>query len=234
MSFEGQNHNIARVLSTLKAYKGLDEDVLDHISPLFHSKKIEKDQIILSSGDDSTEVYFIVSGLVRATMYTPSGREVSYQDIYPGDMFGEMTAIDKMYRSTHVIAIEDTVLLSLSSKSFIDVISTYPSVGLATLFKITKVNRFLCERIYEFSALDVNHRIRAELIRLSGDLSPDSNGEVTIANMPKHQELSNRLATHREAVTRELNHLEKEGIVKKGKNKELIVDIQRLQLMVWS
>ena len=71
-------------------------------------------------------------------------------------------------------------------------------------------------------------------MRLSEDLSPDSNGEVTIANMPKHQELSNRLATHREAVTRELNHLEKEGIIKKGKNKELIVDIQRLQLMVWS
>ncbi len=231
---DGQKTGILNSLSNLAAFQLLDDDVLSRISPLFHSRKVEADQIILSSGDDSTEVYFIVSGTVRATMYTPSGREVSYQDIHAGDMFGEMTAIDQMYRSTHVIAIEDTVLLRLTSKSFIDIISTYPSVGLATLKKVTQVNRFLCERIYEFSALDVNHRIRAELIRLARDISSNSNGEVTITNMPTHQELANRLATHREAVTRELNNLEKSKVIKKGKNKTLILDIQKLQSMVWS
>jgi CRP/FNR family cyclic AMP-dependent transcriptional regulator len=234
MSFRGQNDNIASMLSTINAFNSLSDNVLVEISPLLIKKIIDAPGIILSSGDNSTEVYFIVSGLVRATMYSPSGREVSYQDIYPGDMFGEMTAIDQMCRSTHVIAIEDTVLLRLSSKNFIDLISTYPSVGLATLVKITKVNRFLCERIYEFSALDVNHRIRAELIRLAKGISPNSQGEVTIENMPKHQELANRLATHREAVTRELNRLEKDGVIKKNKSKGLILDIQKLESMVWS
>ncbi len=234
MSFSGQNHNIASMLSTIKAFKDLGDNVLHEISPLFLKKKIGAAGMILSSGETSTEVYFIVSGTVRATMYTPSGREVSYQDIYPGDMFGEMTAIDQMYRSTHVIAIEDTVLLRLTSKSFIDIISSYPSVGLSTLKKVTQVNRFLCERIYEFSALDVNHRIRAELIRLVRDISPDSRGEVTINNLPTHQELANRLATHREAVTRELNHLEKNEVIKKGGNRTLVLDIQKLQSIVWS
>ena len=234
MSSIGQNNNTVSLLSKITAFKELDADVLNDISPLFITKKVEAPKIILSSGDDSADVYFIVSGTVRATMYTPSGREVSYQDIYAGNMFGEMAAIDQMQRSTHVVAIESTVLLRLTSKNFMDIISTYPSVGLATLHKVTQVNRFLCERIYEFSALDVNHRIRAELIRLAKDVSPNSNGEVTIVNMPIHQELANRLATHREAVTRELNRLEKEAIIKKGKNKDLIVDIQRLQSMVWS
>ncbi|MCP4433656.1 MAG: Crp/Fnr family transcriptional regulator, partial [Gammaproteobacteria bacterium] len=176
----------------------------------------------------------IASGAVRATMYTPSGREVSYQDIHAGNMFGEMAAIDLMQRSTHVVAIENTVLLRLTSKNFLDIISTYPSVGLATLHKITKINRFLCERVYEFNALDVNHRIRSELIRLAKSIRPDRNDEVTIPNMLTHQELANRLATHREAVTRELNYLEKNDVVKKGKNKTLVLDIQKLQSMVWS
>ena len=234
MSLDSKNNNTMSLLSNLNAFKELDDNVLNDISPLFTIKKIEAPKIILSSGDSSTDVYFIVSGTVRATMYTTSGREVSYQDIHAGNMFGEMAAIDQMQRSTHVVAIEETVLLRLTSKNFIDIISTYPSVGLATLHKVTQVNRFLCERIYEFSALDVNHRIRAELMRLAKDVSPNSNGEVTIVNMPIHQELANRLATHREAVTRELNRLEKEAIIKKGKNKGLIVDIQRLQSMVWS
>jgi len=232
MSFDGQNNNIASLLSRLTAFKDLDNEVLNQIAPLFHSKKIERDQIILSGGDESTEVYFIVAGTVRATLYTPSGREVSYQDIYPGDMFGEMTAIDQMYRSTHVIAKDTAVLLRLSSKNFIDIISTYPSVGLATLHKITKVNRFLCERIYEFSALDVNHRVRAELIRLARDFGQSSDEEVIITNMPIHQELANRLATHREAVTRELNRLEKDGLIKKNKSDLHILDYQKLQSMV--
>jgi len=227
-------NNTVSLLSKINAFKDLDDNILSDISPLFTTKKVEAPKIILSSGDNSTEVYFIVSGLVRATMYTPSGREVSYQDIYAGNMFGEMAAIDQMNRSTHVIAIEDTALLKLSSKSFIDIISTYPSVGLATLYKITKVNRFLCERIYEFSALDVNHRIRAELMRLAKGISPNSSGEVTIVNMPIHQELANRLATHREAVTRELNRLENENVIKKDKAKSIILNVEKLQLMVWS
>ncbi len=233
MSSTAQN-NTVRLLRNLDAFKELDDNVLNDISPLFITKKVEAPKIILSSGDDSTDVYFIVSGSVRATMYTASGREVSYQDIHAGNMFGEMAAIDQMQRSTHVVAIENTVLLRLSSKNFLNIISTHPSVGLATLHKVTQVNRFLCERIYEFSALDVNHRIRAELIRLAKDISPNGNGEVIIDNMPKHQELANRLATHREAVTRELNHLEKNDVIKKGGNKTLILDIQKLQEMVWS
>ena len=234
MIFKGQLENTAKMLSTIKAFNGLDEEVLDRISPLFTRKIIEPPKIILSSGDDSTDVYFIVSGTVRATMYTPSGREVSYQDIHAGNMFGEMAAIDQMQRSTHVVAIENTVLLRLSRNHFIDIISAHPSVGLATLHKVTNVNRFLCERIYEFSALDVNHRIRAELIRLAKDLVADSNGLVTIHNMPTHQELANRLATHREAVTRELNNLEKNSVITKSRNKTLILDKEKLESMVWS
>ena len=234
MSFDIQNNNMAVVLRTIKAFSGLSDDVLEEISPLFVTKKVRPPKIIIASGDDSTDVYFIVSGSVRATMYTPSGREVSYQDIHAGNMFGEMAAIDQMQRSTHVVAIEDTVLLRLSRNHFIDIISAHPSVGLATLHKVTNVNRFLCERIYEFSALDVNHRIRAELIRLAKDLVADSNGLVTIHNMPTHQELANRLATHREAVTRELNNLEKNSVITKSRNKTLILDKEKLESMVWS
>ena len=232
MSFDIQSNRVASLLGRITAFKELNADVLDRVSPLFHSKKFDANQIILSSGEDSTEVYFIVSGLVRATMYTPSGREVSYQDIPAGSMFGEMAAIDGMHRSTGVIAIEGTHLLVLSSKNFIDLISKYPSIGLATLYKITKVNRFLCERIYEFSALDVNHRVRAELLRLAEDTGADGGDMVAIPNMPTHQELANRLATHREAVTRELNSLEKIGVFKKSKRSMALLNVRELQLMI--
>jgi CRP/FNR family cyclic AMP-dependent transcriptional regulator len=234
MSFDGQNNKTASFLGALNAFKELDDTVLNEISPLFITRKVEAPKIILSSGDNCTDVYFIASGTVRATLYTPSGREVSYQDIQTGDMFGEMTAIDQMSRSTHVIAIEDSILLRLTSKNFIDIISTYPTVGLATLRKVTNVNRFLCERVYEFSAFDVNHRIRAELLRLAKEVSENTVGEVLLTNMPKHQELANRLATHREAVTRELNRLEKSGIIKKIKTKISIPDIQKLESMIWN
>lgn len=234
MSYRAKNHDIAEILGNINAFKELDNDVLKQISPFFHLKRIEASQIIISSEEFSTEVYFIVSGVVRAIMYTPSGRELSYQDIAAGDMFGELAAIDHMQRSTHVVAIEDSSLLRLTSHNFIDIISTYPTVGLATLHKVTQVNRFLCERVYEFSALDVNHRIRAELLRLAKNASTNITGEITIENMPKHQELANRLATHREAVTRELNYLEKKGVIIRGKNIISIPDIQKLQSMVWN
>ena len=46
--------------------------------------------------------------------------------------------------------------------------------------------------------------------------------------IPTHQELANRLSTHREAITRELRHLVAKGYLETGKHCLHILDIKGL------
>lgn len=225
---------ISEALSNIKVFQNLPVTTREAIAQHCKLRKVSNQHCIIDFTKPSTEVYFLLEGRVRATMYTPSGGEVSYQDLGPGDMFGELAAIDKQKRTTNVVALEDSVLIWLSSPDFHELLSAHPGFALAVLKKITALNRFLCERIYEFSALDVKRRVRAELVRLAESQGEQGEGQSIIVNAPpKHQELANRLATHREAVTRELNVLEKTHIITKGRNQLIICDIERLNTMIW-
>jgi CRP/FNR family cyclic AMP-dependent transcriptional regulator len=236
---------IARSLAAVTTFCALDARAIDAIAPLFTTRTAKRSQTVIAHDDASTDVYFVLEGRLRATMFSPAGREISYQDLHAGDMFGELAAIDQLPRSTHVIALLDTRLAVINRHAFIGLLEQYPAVAHATLLKMAGLVRFLCDRVYTFGALDVNHRIRAELVRLAvpSEVHIDKNAapgtsdararRATISNMPTHQEMANRVATHREAVSRELRCLEKSGLIEKQKNMLVITDHQKLCNMVW-
>jgi CRP/FNR family cyclic AMP-dependent transcriptional regulator len=230
---------IAKSLATVTAFKALDTSSLGTIAPQFAIRAFKRSQTVLAHNDVSTDVYFVLDGTLRATMFSPAGREISYQDLHAGDMFGELAAIDQRPRSTHVIALKDTRLAIICRQGFMSLLEQHPVIAQATLLKMAALVRFLSDRVYEFGALDVNHRIRAELVRLAVPYEAKCEADAAqtrraiIPNMPTHQEIANRLATHREAVSRELRCLEKSGLIEKQKHSLIITDYQKLRDMVW-
>jgi hypothetical protein len=54
---------------------------------------------------------------------------------------------------------------------------------------------------------------------------------VLIADMPRHADLAARIGTHREAVTRELNLLAGDGILRQAGRKVELLSVSRLQAL---
>lgn len=223
---------IDQLLTTIFAFQGLSSEILHDIAQCCVLKEYSPEETVIAYGENSTTVFFLVSGSVRATMFTHQGREISYQDLGVGEMFGELAAIDLLPRSTSVITRERSRMLQMSGDSFQQLMERYPAIGRAVLQKMTRVVRFLCDRVYNFGALDVRSRVRAELCRLAETQGVDSEepqNAIEILDMPRHQELANSLATHREAVSRELSALEKAGLIRKGRRKLLVLDLESLR-----
>ena len=88
--------------------------------------------------------------------------------------------------------------------------------------------RFLADRVYQYGALDVKDRVRAEILRLARENS-SSDDEIDVNNFPTHTEIANRVNTHREAVTRELNELAKMGVIEQEKRTLTVTSISRLE-----
>jgi CRP-like cAMP-binding protein len=119
----------------------------------------------------------------------------------------------------------------MSGTAFREVLQSEPTVMLALLRQFVTKIRALTIRVYEFSALAVNNRIQAELLRLA-KLAPPQDKHAQIKSAPTHAEIASRISTHREAVSRELNRLTRLGIIERKSGALVIRDIDRLEAMV--
>lgn len=185
-------------------------------------------ELIVHHLDAGRDVYFLVSGRARVVVYSQSGKEVSYREIAAGDVFGEFAAIDGLPRSASVIALEDCVVASLTTEKFWSVVTRCPQVAAALLKHLTRLVRFYSDRIREFATMPVGLRVRLELLRLVRGAASEGN-RALIAPAPTHSEIASRTGTHREAVTRELNLLRREGFISMQKREIRVEDVARFE-----
>ena len=60
-------------------------------------------------------MFFLVSGEARVIVYSMAGKVVSFNDLGPGDMFGELPAIDGRPRSASVEPRTSCLVASMKS-----------------------------------------------------------------------------------------------------------------------
>ena len=119
----------------------------------------------------------------------------------------------------------------MPAPAFRVLLETQPTVTLAVLTQLVKRTRTVTRRVYEFSTLHVDNRIQAEVLRLATLAGREGKG-ARIVPAPTHVEIAARVSTHREAVTRELNHLSRIGLVTRSGDALLVSDVERLAQMV--
>ena len=183
---------------------------------------------ILRQEDDTGDVFYIHYGRVRVTLYTEHGYKLSFTEIYAGQSFGELSAIDSMPRSATVQAIEETYLTRLPKEYFLELVDAHPRFSRFVMNQMCALIRRLNSRMYELSTLDGTHRIYSELLRIA-DQGEVVNGVHTINNPPTHMEIASRINSHREAVSRVYHDLRKDNILEKTSKKLLLRNLEVLE-----
>ncbi len=224
---------LARALAKIEPFTGLDDESLTEAASSCRFERVEAKRQIIAYQDDSAHVFFIVSGTVRVVIHSLSGKEISYRDLEGGEMFGELAAIDGQHRSASVVAVTETLLVAMPETAFREAIKTQPTVAEAVLQRLTRLVRLYSQRLYEMRILDVQSRIRAELLRLAEDSLGEDN-TATISPLPTSADIAARVNTRREAVSRELASLTRRGLIERQQKSLMIRDFAGLNQLVES
>lgn len=187
---------------------------------------------LIDVGDASRDVFFLVSGAARVQIYAADGRTVVFHDLAAGEMFGELAAIDGRPRSASIEAVEHCTAASLTASQFETLLTREPTVAWAVLRMLTVTVRRLSERVHEFSTLVVQNRIQAELLRLAATKGQPVADSVRLSPAPTLADIADRVATHREAVSRELSRLSTIGLLRRDGRNLLLTDVPRLAAIV--
>jgi CRP/FNR family transcriptional regulator, cyclic AMP receptor protein len=194
-------------------------------------RRYEAKQQILGYGENGRDIFFVVSGLVRALIRTNGSREVILGDIGAGQYFGELAAIDGQPRSASIVALTGATLARMPAAVFRDAMHQHADACDQVLALMAARIRMLDNRVNEFSTLNVKHRIFAELLRLSRPANAEP-GRAVVSPPPYHAEIAARISARREAVTRELGALESAGLLERRRGALILTDVQALVALI--
>lgn len=218
------------LLRRISLFEELTDAELAGIASACSIGSFEKQEQILGEQEHTTDVFFILAGTVRFNSYASTGREVIFNEIAEGEIFGEFSAVDGLPRSSTVIALSDCRVARMTRKNFLEMLERNGKVSVRLIKLLVAKTRSMSERVFEVSALAVRERVRRELLRLAKDGTAFRNG-IVIRPAPTHYEIAARIGSHREAVTREFNRLEAAGVVEVRRRQLRIIDVERLRQM---
>jgi CRP/FNR family transcriptional regulator, cyclic AMP receptor protein len=228
---DGSTVNGSNALADIRLFEDLDPSALAGIEQSCRYRRFSAQEHIIDRDALSSDVYFILRGRARVVAYSISGREITFDDLTSGDYFGEIAAIDGGPRSAGVMAVEDSMLLSLSRRQFLAILADQPQVALRVMERLARVVRNANERIMDLSTLAANNRVQAELLRQARS-DKTTRTTAVIEPIPVHSDIASRVSTTRETVARVLNELARKGIVERTRTALVIRDVPRLQNMV--
>ncbi|MEQ8234653.1 MAG: Crp/Fnr family transcriptional regulator [Gammaproteobacteria bacterium] len=218
-------------LGAVDLFRGLPVTERQAIAARLTAARHPAGRVIVGQDDARNDVYFILSGSVRAAFHGASGRDVQFRDQHAGEMFGELSAIDGRPRSAEVSALTEVFLAVASARDFLAIASGHPQVAQRLFTQLADRVRALSDRVVEFSTLGVSNRIHGELLRLAREHGIAGNAAL-IRPAPTHADIASRVSTHREAVTREIAALDRAGILARGRGQIAVRDVARLEALV--
>ena len=176
------------------------------------------------------DVYFIMSGHLRAVL-NMARQDLIFNDMYAGSIFGEMGAFDGGPRAASVFAVTDSVVAKMPGPIFVETMFTHRPLAEAVVSTLIQRLRATSERIGELGALNVRARVQAELLRLARPDRDDPKRAV-IVTPPNQSELAARINTRRETVSREINAMERNGLIERRRGAIVINDAVRLSAAI--
>jgi CRP/FNR family transcriptional regulator, cyclic AMP receptor protein len=209
----------------------LPPDLARRLAPRARTSTLRPRQIVIGYQDRSSDVFVVLEGKLRVELHSPDGKEIILADIGPGELFGELSAIDDQPRTASVSATTACRLAVIGGSTFREEALRDAASAEWLARRLVRQVRLLDERVYELNTLAVRNRLHCELLRLSIAAGIAGNRAV-IEPAPTHGELAARIGTHREAVTRELQYLSGRDIVARQDRALAVNDIGQLTEIV--
>jgi CRP/FNR family cyclic AMP-dependent transcriptional regulator len=202
------------------------------LSSLWTVKTYPARQFIISAEDrESNDVFFVIDGAIRATVYTDSGREVSLLNFSNGDCIGEFSALDNAPRSSDAIAEKDSIIARLSSEQFRNLVKANPDLSYSLLMLMIGHLRRLSKRVIDFNAKSADERLRDAILDLALRRA-GTHDSVLIDRPPTQSELAAVVFSSRESVAREMGRMRNAGVVLRVKRSLHIPSVAKLRSYV--
>jgi CRP/FNR family transcriptional regulator, cyclic AMP receptor protein len=189
------------LLQTHPVFGALAPAQVKQLSSLARARRIASGTTLFVKGDPGTALFAVVSGTVKITVPSIDGREVIFNLLHPGDIFGEIALLDGRPRTADAIAVTDCELMVIERRDFLAFVHGEPKLAMQLIELLCARLRVASAREEEVVFLNLPARLARLLLRLLEENAAGADkNELSITQ----QKISEVLGTTRESVNKHL------------------------------
>jgi CRP/FNR family transcriptional regulator, dissimilatory nitrate respiration regulator len=220
--------NIHQFLKNIYLFQSLSDSEIKKIASFSLSNKIKKDTLLFHEKDAAKAFFVIGYGKVKIFKTSPRGDEQILHIQTQNDLVAEAAIFDQETYPASAQTIEDSLLVSIPKKDFLNYLNTHPQIAIKLLSAYSKRLREFVGMIEYLSLNDIKERLVKFLIK-----NAVTEGDKTYCplNITK-REIAMLLGTSPETLSRALNYLKKNQIITEQGKKLIINNTDKLQTLI--
>lgn len=176
-------------------------------------RRAARGDALLQRGRPSTGVIIIVAGRVRIAVVSEGGGEVTLGILGPGDVLGEMSALDGGEVSADAVAIEDCLLLAIDRARFLHLLRGSGDLCVRLMAVLCQRLRRSNANLEDLALQDMSTRLGRLVLRLARDYGARTEGGLRIQVRLSQKDLGAMIGASREKVNKQLRQWEQDGIL---------------------
>lgn len=204
---------IADLLKGANLFKDFMPDDLAAFAESFRERQFEKSEMIFARGDAGSHLYVVAEGQVRLAVATSEGRELSFEIIGPGALFGEIAVFDGRPRSAEATALVRTTVYGLERHAFHRLRQRSPAISDVVISFLCARLRNVSDRLEAVALYPLDVRLARFLLLAIGDREAPPGRRVSLELRYSQSELALLLGASRPKINAALGSLESAGAI---------------------
>ena len=207
---------------------------LDELRALGSRRRLPAGGTLFLEGDEPYDVVVIDVGEVKLTTLAQSGRELVLDVAGPGEILGELSAIDGARHSASAVALTNTEVTAISANRFRVFLVERPDAMRGLLMLTIRRLRVSNRRQLEYSASDALGRVCHRLDELASRYGHEAATGVRIELPLTQTELAQWCGLSREAVVKALRKLRDLGWIANWNDGSIVIcDREQIRRRGW-
>ncbi len=214
-----------KILKKFSPLSVISEDELSDLLSAAILEFVAEDEILLLEGDARKNLYFVIEGWLKAEKISPEGRQQTLRFIGPGEIINELAVFLNEPASMTVIAMEKSQVMILSQARVEDLLLKNPKFSREWIKSLALRVKHLLNHVENLSL----YSVEARLARLLLDEAKD--GVYQRPSWKTQSEIAAQLGTVLDVINRNLQNLQKQGIIEINRTEIKILDVKKLEAL---
>jgi len=191
------------------------------------SKNFRAGEVILHGGEASGAKY-IDEGYVKVYSISDDGSTYLHVIYKAGEIFPLIWVIKGIRRRVFYEALSDVRILEVPKDDFLNLINEDHEATLEVLNQLATQFYFYADRIDNLQYKSAYERVVYRLLFLAGRFGKINGNTISINAPLTHDLIAQSINLARESVSRQIEKLEKQGLLEHRKSKLVILDVEKL------
>jgi len=192
-------------------------------------RQLVRDEMLFAEGEACDGLFIVQSGAVKLFKMADSGREQILAVERAGSTVAELPLFDGGAFPTSAVALEDSTLLFLPKREFLDLCRGNSGVAFAVIRTLASRFRYLTSLVEELSLKEVSHRLARFLRDRALVSGVRTRRGVEFPLDESNQEIGAEIGTVRDLVSRNLRRFVDRGIIKMERRRVIVLDMDELE-----